>query len=245
MLAADLGDLPEDLDDWIEIPADTLDYSFKIGKYPVTNAQFHRFVAAGGYDRDKGWFSEEAQREILEWERGEWPSGPRYLNSSRLMYSTLPVTCVSWYEAVAYTAWLTEELRKNSVIGEVEALRLATVAEWQRACGGAENRTYSWDSEFDARKANTKDGGLKGLSPVHMYLAGATPEGILDLTGNVWEWTADESSKGIYKLVGGAYYNDADGVGSSARNRIGAHLRDDDVGFRVVVVPISRADSDS
>ena len=223
LLAADLGDLPQDLDDWVEIPADTLEYPFKIGKYPVTNAQFRRFVAAGGYDREKGWFSEEAQHEIIAWEeriaQGGWPDGPRYENFPRYNRPTLPVTAISWYEAVAYAAWMTEQLRENAQIGAEESVRLATVAEWQRACGGTGERTYSWNGEFDAKKVNSTESGLGGPTPVHMYPAGATPEGIFDLTGNVWEWTADKASETSYRLVGGAYYNDADGVGSSARGR--------------------------
>ncbi len=244
LLAADLGDLPEDLDDWVEIPADTLDYSFKIGRYPVTNAQFHRFGAAGGYDRDKGWFSEEAQRLIIGWEGGQWPSGPRYQNRSRLMYSTLPVTCVCWYGAQAYAAWLTERLRKKAAIREDEAVRLATVAEWQRACGGADGRTYSWGTEFDARRVNSEENSLHGSTPVHMYPTGVTPEGALDLTGNVWEWTTERRDR-IATIAGGAYNRDADGVGLTARNRLDALDWGINVGFRVVVVPISRADSDS
>ncbi len=246
LLAADAGALPSDLDAWVEIPADALEYGFKIGKYPVANAQYQRFVVAGGYDREQGWFSEEAQTEILDWEKrfgqDDWPAGPRYEKNPRFNRATLPVTGVSWYEVAAYATWLTDDLRQAGDIGEDEVVRLATVAEFQRAAGGTEGRKYSWDGDFEPRWANTKEGGLNGPTPVHMYAAGATPEGIFDLTGNVWEWTADKEGSGLDVLAGGAYWNDAEGVGAAARSRLVGYFRNDDIGFRVVVVPVSRAD---
>ncbi len=240
LLASDLGALPEDLDAWVEIPADTLDYPFRIGKYPVTNAQYRRFVAGGGYDREQGWFSAEAQKEILDWEGGEWPAGPRYDRHVDFNRATQPVVGVSWYEAAAYAAWLTKEMRAACEISNRAEVRLPTEAEWQRAAGGVEGRKYSWEGEFDGRWANTKESGLGQPTPVHMYPAGATPEGVSDLTGNVWEWTADIEGERVYLLVGGAWHNDANDVDAAARSRI---VRFDwyvYLGFRVVVVPISR-----
>ncbi len=246
LVAADVGALPSDLDTWVEISPDALEYPFKIGKYPVTNGQYQCFVEAGGYGRENGWFSDEAQREILAWEErfggGGWPTGPRYGKRSHLNCPTLPVTCVTWYEAAAYAAWLTEDLRAAGAIGSEDTLRLVTVAEWQRAAGGTEGRKYSWEGEFDRGRANTKESELGQPSPVDMYPAGTTPEGVFDLTGNVWEWTADEAGKGIFWLAGGSYLYDRDGVGAAARGRRGRDLRLGHVGFRVVVVPISRAD---
>ncbi len=241
LIASDLGDLPADLDVWVEIPADQLEYPFQIGKYPVTNSQYRRFVAAGGYDREKGWFSEEAQNEILRWEGGNWPAGPRYGKDPRLQHASQPVTRISWYEAAAYGAWLTAELRVAGEIDDRQEVRLPTVAEWQRTAGGVEGRKYSWEGEFDSRKANTNESGLNQPAPVHMYPAGATPEGIFDLTGNVWEWTADTARGRTYLVAGGSRWQGADSVGAAARARGDWFARPDALGFRVVVVPISRA----
>ncbi|MCP3964058.1 MAG: SUMF1/EgtB/PvdO family nonheme iron enzyme [bacterium] len=245
LLVADLGELPDDLDAWVEIPADTLDYPFKIGKYPVTNAQYRRFVDVGGYDREKGWFSEEAQREILDWEKKygakKWPVGPRYSARSRLNRATQPVVGVSRYEAAAYAEWLAEQLRQAGEIDSEETARLATEAEWARVAGGVEGRDYSWKGDFDQRLANTAESGLNQPTPVHMYSDGATPERVFDLTGNVWEWTAEEVSEGVFRLTGGSYWNDKASVGASARLRDVRCFRRGYVGFRLVVVPISRA----
>ncbi|MCP3964057.1 MAG: SUMF1/EgtB/PvdO family nonheme iron enzyme [bacterium] len=249
LVAADLGELPPDLDTWVEIPADTLEYAFRIGKYPVTSAQYRRFVEAGGYDREQGWFSEAAQKEILEFQRmvgsEEWPVGPRFESDPRLNRASQPVTGVSWYEAAAYAAWQTAELRATGEIGDDEAVRLGSEAEWARAAGGTEGRRYSWGDEFDFNWANTEESQLGRPTPVHMYPSGATAEGVFDLTGNVWEWNADRTKTRFYVVAGGAYYRGADGVGASARARYGRYRRSGSVGFRLVVVPISRADPDS
>ncbi len=239
LIAADLGALPDDLDEWVEIPADSLEYAFKIGKYPVANHQYRRFVDDGGYERDRGWFSDEAQREILEvW--GKWPDGPGLENNPAYNRATQPVVGISWWEAAAYAAWLTVRLRKAGEIGEQDVVRLAKLAEWQRAAGGTEGRKYSWDGDFDPRRTNSEENGLGQPTPVHMYPAGATSEGVFDLTGNVWEWCEKGGSASI-DVAGGAWYNDADGVGAAARSRYGRYFGAVNLGFRVVFVPISRA----
>lgn len=245
-LAADIGVLPLDLDAWVTIPTDRLDYPVKIGKYPVTNAQYQRFVHDGGYERAACWFGEKAQREILEFEqnfaKGEWPNGgPQYGHASHLGRPTLPVTRVSWYEADAYASWLTALLRRDGVISAEETVRLPRVAEWQRVTAGVDSRAYPWEGAFDAGRANTRESRLGQPTPVHMYPMGRTPEGVFDLTGNVWEWMADEEDEGIFVLAGGAYWNDSATVGAAARRRNDAYFRPGDVGFRLVVVPVTRA----
>ncbi len=243
-LAAESGAGSFDLDTWVAIPADRLEYQFEIGKYPVTNAQYQRFVDDGGYQRSAGWFSEEAQREILEFEqnfaKGEWPRyGPRYGEAAYLGCLTLPVTRVSWYEAQAYTSWLTVQLRRCGKIEQKKAVRLPRMAEWRRALEGVEGQEYSWKGSFDASRSNTRESRLGQPSPVHMYPSGATPEGVFDLTGNVWEWMADSEGDGIFALAGGAYWNDLTEVGSAAERRNDGYFRPGDVGFRVVIVPKS------
>ena len=89
--------------------------------------------------------------------------------------------------------------------------------------------------------ANTAESKLERTTPVHMYPDGATPDGVWDLAGNVWEWTSDKygSTSGYY-ICGGAWWSAASGVGASARPSSYPDLRHYDGGVRVVVVPISR-----
>lgn len=68
LIAADLGERPADLDAWVPTDArQKLGYDFKIGRYPVTNVQFRRFVEAGGYKIDQPWWTAEAIEEIERW----------------------------------------------------------------------------------------------------------------------------------------------------------------------------------
>ncbi len=256
LLAADLGCLPADLD--ALIPAPGLAYPCRIGKYPVTNAQYQRFIVAGGYNLDRPWWTKEVVADIERWSSNEdWRNGPRYRDNPTLNKATQPVVGVSWYEAAAYCQWLTEELRKgnyelrdnrlqpgdpispSAIDNSQWQVRLPTVAEWGAAAGTG-RRAYAWEGDFDPKRCNSKESGFGQSSPVHMYPAGATPEGVYDLCGNVWEWSDDDDPTWGKKLRGGAWWTDAEGVTSASPGRDVPGDRDDFVGLRVVVVPSSR-----
>ncbi|HEX4955330.1 MAG TPA: SUMF1/EgtB/PvdO family nonheme iron enzyme [Thermoanaerobaculia bacterium] len=224
-ILADLGILPDDLGTFVEIPADVLPYSFKIGKYPVTNWEYREFMEGG---------AEGARRPPL------WPE-PRYSRD------TLPVVAISWDDALAYGAWKTARLRAEGRIGSEEVCTLPTVAEWQRAAGGVEGRTYPWGGGAESSRANARESGLERATPVHMYPQGASPEGVFDLAGNVWEWTADADEKvPQWKvLIGGSWWSRIENVGPAARDWIHPVVRYGSFGFRLVVVPSSRRRSDS
>lgn len=261
-------DLLRDLDTFLPIPASAAlgnDFrigDFRIGKYPVSNIQYRRFVEAGGYEESRWWTSGG-------WTQSKFSGfdGPPYWDDNRFNHSTQPVVGVSWYEAVAYCGWLTGELRRTGQIGENEVVRLPTEKEWMRAAlppeppsnsprssavlslskegravGRADGKDlYPWGSaEFDPARANTKESGLEQTTPVQMYPEGATAEGVWDLAGNVWEWSADVDEKdGRPWLKGGAWYWDAERARASSRLGYGPNLRFNYFGFRVVVVPSS------
>lgn len=250
LLLADLEEaLPPDLDDLVAIPG----AGFRIGKYPVTNHQYRRFIDAGGYQpaADGGrnrWWSEEGWK----WREQRGWTEPWYWDDRELNRSTQPVVGVSWYEAEAYCAWLTARWHEEGKITSEEQVRLPTQAEWEQAARhGAPApqdaaSDYPWRGSFEIWRANTKESGLNQTTPVNMYPDGRTAGDVWDMSGNVWEWTSDLHSRDTdgnawYWLKGGCYYWDAESARASAAVWDVAWRRDGGRGCRVVVVPISRS----
>lgn len=90
----------------------------------------------------------------------------------------LPVTAVRYAEAFNYCAW------RHPPDG-----RLPREEEWEAAARGLTGRSFPWGESWDPAAANTASLRRTGAAPVGSYPRGATPEGVLDLLGNVWEWT--------------------------------------------------------
>ncbi|MBN1347376.1 MAG: SUMF1/EgtB/PvdO family nonheme iron enzyme [Phycisphaerae bacterium] len=153
--------------DW-EAPVHRVRLSaYRIGRYPVTVAQFERFVEAGGYKAKQFWH----EGGFGDFERpDDW--------DDQLVYPTHPVVSVSWYEASAYARWA--------------GCRLPTEAQWERAARGPHGRGYPWgDDKPNDRLLNFAEGNVGHPTPVGVYPLGASAEGALDLAGNVWEWCHD------------------------------------------------------
>ena len=112
---------------------------------------------------------------------------PRHWRDERFNNPSQPVVGVCWYEARAYCAWLSAQLGA--------ALRLPTEAEWEAAARGTAARRYAWGDEFDPLLVNTLETRLKRTSPVGVFVTGDTPEGVSDLTGNVFAWTSSVFGK--------------------------------------------------
>lgn len=243
---------PPGLDDFLPVPGLP---GVRIGKYPVTVQRYRRFMEADGYKKTQPWWTKQAIEEIERYRNG-WPTMPALWDDDRFNHSTQPVVGVSWYEAMAYCAWLTGVLRAKAPaeggIPANEAVTLPSEAEWMTAARSGrpapnnkaeESTDYPWRGPFATWRANTeenKESDLGQTSPVHMYPGGATPEGVYDLAGNVWEWTRDQSKEGWYWFKGGSWYFPPEQARAAAR--VGGNPRswNWDFGFRVVLVPVSR-----
>ena len=140
--------------------------AFRLARHPVTNAEYAVFV-------------KEARKEPPgHWEDGRIPDGKE----------EHPVVDVSWNDAVAFCEWLSRRVSKG---GLDRIVRLPTEAEWEYAARGVEARKYPWGSESpNERLANFGD-TVGDTTPAGTYPEGATPEGVHDLAGNVWEWCGD------------------------------------------------------
>jgi len=115
--------------------------------------------------------------------QGEWPRE----NAGKYRH---PAVHVTWRDAVAYCAWASK--------------RLPTEAEWEYAAGGPDESTYPWGDTWEDTCARF-DGnrGDETTAPVGSYPAGASPFGVLDMAGNVWEWTSSLYQPYPYRATDG------------------------------------------
>jgi formylglycine-generating enzyme required for sulfatase activity len=155
-------------------------HAFYIDKYPVTDAEFKKFLDATHYHPKNDYDF------LRDWKNGTYPEG----------WANKPVTWVSLEDARAYAKWAGK--------------RLPHEWEWQYAAQGADGRLYPWGNKWNPSDVPTPDKGhsLRGPDNVDAHPAGASPFGVMDMVGNVWQWTdefQDEHTRaGI--LRGGSYY---------------------------------------
>lgn len=213
--------------DMVEIPGAT----FMMGRndgapeegpaHPVSVASFYldrTEVTNSAYAR---FVQATGHRPPANWSGSQPPAGAE----------NLPVTGVSWADAAAFARW----------VGK----RLPTESEWESAARGVGGRMYPWGMAFEGNRANSAELGQQKPIPVGSLPAGASPYGILDLAGNVWEWAADdyapypgstarplEGGSQLKTIRGGSFGSDASGVTTTVRSFELADHRSESIGFR-------------
>lgn len=187
---------------------------FRVSAFPLTNAEYRFFVEARGYEDERWWHSQSARDWLKNFRanRGDEPLQPRGWDRPNRGNDLQPVVGIAWYEANAYAAWV-DALEHGSAqaipSGDEDRIRLLTEGQWRAAAGG-EGKHYGpepkqhrrrWpygagngqqSPETDPLRINFERTKLNQSSPVGLFARGKTPEGVEDLGGNVWEWTASE-----------------------------------------------------
>jgi len=153
---------------------------FYMDRYPVTNAEYKAFLDAARYH------PKDDLNFLKDWKNGMYPDG----------WANKPVTWVSLEDARAYAAWAGK--------------RLPHEWEWQYAAQGTDGRLYPWGNEWKAEAVPVPEQAriLRGPDDVGVHPLGASPFGVMDLVGHVWQWTdeyVDEHTRAAI-LRGGSYY---------------------------------------
>jgi formylglycine-generating enzyme required for sulfatase activity len=154
--------------------------AFLIDTYPVTNGEFKKFIDASNYrPADDHSF-------LKDWKNGMYPAG----------WDDKPVTWVSLEDARAYASWAGK--------------RLPHEWEWQYAAQGTDQRVYPWGNQWNRSNVPSpdKDRTMQPAANVDAHPQGASPFGVQDLVGNIWQWT-DEYVDGHTRaaiLRGGSHY---------------------------------------
>lgn len=156
---------------------------FCIAMYPVTNIQFEAFLKTpDGYQKKDWW------QHLPGTAQNETPPFWRLANHPR--------ETVSWYEAVAFCRWLTQKYRAVGLLERSREIRLPTEWEWQLvATGGDAENQFPWGRDWHNARCNSDESRLNRTTAVGIYCSGATVQGVLDVTGNVWEWCLNKHEK--------------------------------------------------
>lgn len=170
---------------WEEVPRRFHDHpmtlhAYYIDRYPVTNAQFKTFLDATRYH------PHDDHNFLRDWREGTYPTG----------WEQRPVTWVSLEDARAYAKWAGK--------------RLPHEWEWQYAAQGSDGRIYPWGNEWNSAAVPAPDKGraLTGPAEVNAHPKGGSPFGVMDMVGNVWQWTDEFEDTHTRSAIlrGGSYY---------------------------------------
>lgn len=206
----------------------TLDYDYWICRYPITNAHFAAFVQSSGYKKEHYWPEAKAagvweDAKVIGWLDDEPRERPQDFGTP-FNLPNYPVVGITWYEALAFTRWLTEIWREKGWIDQGMSMCLPSEVEWEKAARGGmkipaepvtrpigeglgkinlslrdndqSRRRYPWGDDPDPNRANYDDAKINATNAVGCFPGGLSPYGCEEMSGNVWEWT--RSLRGNY-----------------------------------------------
>ncbi len=248
--------------DWVEITDGEFQYgskeeyaarpkilklsTFKISCYPITYAQFQTFLDDTQGFSDKRWFegwsvSDDKQQMPIQ--------AAKYYDYP---YTNHPRETVNWYQAMAFCRWLSWRLGGGYNLKNVSewVVRLPTEFEWEKAARGTTGYSYPYKGTYDPAKGNTIDTEINMTCAVGIFPNGASPEGVMDMSGNVSEWclssyykpTIEERAENLLLherrvLRGGSWNSHKVVARATARGSASPSFHDDATGFRLIYNP--------
>jgi formylglycine-generating enzyme required for sulfatase activity len=178
--------------DDIEKPSHDVEFDgYWMGKTPVTNMQYVSFLNDSGIDHKTGCNGERCINTNIE-------SKDSHIKCTKEIYQlepgceNHPVIAVSWYGAVEYCKWLSKKIGQE--------FNLPTEAQWENAARGSDQRKYPWGSKEPNIDLANFNRNIGKTTPVGSYPEGASPYGLMDMAGNVWEWCSDWYEAFYYKI---------------------------------------------
>ncbi len=210
---------------------------FEMAQAPVTVSQYAAFLNSESVHQERWW-----GKDGWEWVNGRsygWGREDRWQPEgweNQRGKPFRPVVGVTWYEAVAYCAWVSVETKY--------VVKLPNEEQWEYGARGDDGRPYPWGDEFDPKLANTLEAELGDTVDVASIAGDASPFGLMDMAGNVQEWTSspysplpDEAYAGTDLRVarGGSFNDTAFGCRTTYRRAYPPGYFYPFLGFRVVV----------
>ncbi len=199
---------------------------FVITRNLITNSQYAAFIAATKHpapDVDKRtWAGYRLIHPYHRTRRHAWKDGrPPPGRADH------PVVMISIHDARAYAAWLSQQTG--------DKWRLPTELEWEKAARGNDGRRFPWGDAYEPGRLNSHDAGPFDTMAVGSFPEGASPFGLMDAAGQVFEWTATAARPGRYLVKGGSWDDKGCGIcRPAARHSRPEAIKHILIGFRLV-----------
>lgn len=231
----------------IELPV----AAFWIARFPVTVLQYARFVQVGYTTDAQQWWTPNG----WNWKGEKARMRPWKWNNKHFTHATQPIIGITWYEAHAYTTWLTEHM--HDILPSNYRIRLPSDAEWEIAAAydsRGQRRFYPWGIDTPTPShAIYCECNVANPAPIDACPKGIAACGAYGMVGNVWEWTASSFADYPWQstqtqqdfaphnctvsLRGGAWYSDKIDLSCGLRGKVRPTFRYHGDGFRLAIAP--------
>jgi len=177
--------------------------SYSISKTPITNRQYQYFIEDTNHPQpsvdESTWNGYQLVHPYSRAQRFNWHNNLPPSNTEQH-----PVVLISYEDAIAYTEWLSRKTQQTWQLPDYD--------QWERAARGDDGAIFPWGDLFDPTLLNSHDVGPFKTQPVGTYPSGASPHGMLDAAGQVFEWIKTEPNHKRAWVKGGSWDDKGCGV---------------------------------